>query len=61
LVDFAGGLLDIESEQAFFDAEQRLPGHLREEKRGNTNTDSEERAFRNADIAIYSQLIERTH
>jgi hypothetical protein len=54
LVDLAGGLSDIESEQAFFDAEQRLPEHLREEERGNTDTDSEERAFRNADIAIYS-------
>jgi hypothetical protein len=61
LVDLIRRLSDTESKQAFFDAEQRLLEHLKEEERGNTDTDSEERAFRNADIAIYSQLIERTH
>jgi hypothetical protein len=34
--------------------EQRLLEYLREEERGNTNIDLEERAFRNVDIAIYS-------
>jgi hypothetical protein len=54
LIDLIRGLLDIESERAFFDVEQRLLENLRKEESKNTNEDSEERAFRNVDTAIYS-------
>jgi hypothetical protein len=54
LIDLIRGLLDTKSKQAFFDVEQRLLGYLKEEERGNTDTDLEERAFRDVDTTIYS-------
>jgi hypothetical protein len=48
------------------DLDYTTEGPPKQRKRGKTpkkgkKKDSEERAFRNVDIAIYSQLIERIH
>ena len=63
LIKLARGILETKSEIAFFNIEHQVLVTFREEEeeeeKESTNTDSEEKAFRIIDIAIYIQLIEQ--